>query len=224
VAPLPHAVATPDDEKAKGTIGRALHIVFAVAWYGAWRLLRRLGFARRSTPAKRFADLLEHLGTTFVKLGQQLSLRSDLFPPDYLAALQSLQDNVKPFPAEQAANAIMKAFGRPPSELFAQYDADRFPEPGHLFKGEARSRQAWRDFSSEQGFAGVNVSYSSNQVLIEQLDLDRLARALQRLGKIGHGKPFFQRLRTELLDSGGRQRKPSEVAGVFEDEVLVPQA
>ena len=38
---------------------------------------------RTPTPARRFADLLEGLGTSFVKLGQHLSLRSDLFPADY---------------------------------------------------------------------------------------------------------------------------------------------
>lgn len=124
VTPPPRGIPQ-EDERAKGALGRAIHIVSAVAWFGLWRALRRLGFVRGS-PAKRFAHLLDHLGTTFVKLGQHLSLRSDLFPPDYLAALQGLQDNVKPFPAEQARAAIVKAFGREPTEIFASYDPEPF--------------------------------------------------------------------------------------------------
>jgi ubiquinone biosynthesis protein len=125
IAPPPRAMPM-EEERAKGALGRAVHIFFAVLTYGLWRVFYRLGLTRRSTPARRFAQLLEHLGTTFVKLGQHLSLRSDLFPPDYLAALQTLQDNVKPFPAEQATAAIVKAFGRQPSELFASYDPEPF--------------------------------------------------------------------------------------------------
>ena len=126
VIPPPRDSGAADDEKAKGALGRALRIFFAITWYGVWRVLWRMGVVRKSNPAQRFADLLEHLGTTFVKLGQHLSLRSDLFPPAYLAALQNLQDNVKPFPAEQAASAILKAFGRPADEIFARYEPEPF--------------------------------------------------------------------------------------------------
>src|SRR6185437_8910630 len=67
-----------------GTIGRFFEIVFRISAYLLWLLFYRLSLVRRPTPARRFADLLENLGTSFVKLGQHLSLRSDLFPLDYL--------------------------------------------------------------------------------------------------------------------------------------------
>ena len=120
----PRSSPASDEEQASGAVGRALHIFFAILGYVIWRGSWRLGLVHGS-PAKRFAKLLEGLGTTFVKLGQHLSLRSDLFPPEYLVELQNLQDNVKPFPAEQAQAAILKAYGRPASEIFAHYD----PEP-----------------------------------------------------------------------------------------------
>src|SRR3982751_5176766 len=84
------------------TIGRGIEIAFRICSYLAWFLAWRLSLVRQPTPAQRFARLLENLGTSFVKLGQHLSLRSDLFPPEYLMELQKLQDRVKPFPVAAA--------------------------------------------------------------------------------------------------------------------------
>src|SRR5687768_6659361 len=47
---------------------------------------------------ERFADELEAMGPTFVKLGQMLSTRPDLVPPAYAAALERMQENVAPIP------------------------------------------------------------------------------------------------------------------------------
>ncbi len=43
---------------------------------------------------EEFVSDLEALGPTFVKIGQALSTRADMVPPDYLAALERMQDNV----------------------------------------------------------------------------------------------------------------------------------
>ena len=111
---------------AGSTIGRFLEIVYRVAAYLLWLMMWRLSLVRRPTPARRFARLLEDLGASFVKLGQHLSLRSDLFPDDYLAELQKLQDKVRPFPAEESIAAIEAALGRPTSQLFIRFDAEPF--------------------------------------------------------------------------------------------------
>jgi len=109
-----------------GTIGRFFEIVFRISAYLLWLLFYRLSLIKNTTPARRFADLLENLGTSFVKLGQHLSLRADLFPPDYLAELQKLQDNVRPFPAQESVAAVETAFGRPTSQLFIRFDPEPF--------------------------------------------------------------------------------------------------
>ena len=105
------------------TIGRAFEISFSVTAYVAWLALEGLGLVRKPSRARRFAQLLEDLGTSFVKLGQQLSMRPDLFPAEYIDELQKLQDQVKPFPAEESVAAIERAFGRPPEAIFARFDA-----------------------------------------------------------------------------------------------------
>jgi ubiquinone biosynthesis protein len=72
--------------------------------------------------AARLREALVALGPTFVKLGQALSTRPDLMPPDFIAELGKLQDTVPPFPAEQAITAVETSLERSLSELFAQFD------------------------------------------------------------------------------------------------------
>src|SRR5438067_3165770 len=47
--------------------------------------------------AEAFANRLQQMGATYVKFGQVLSTRPDIVPPEYIAALESLQDDVEPF-------------------------------------------------------------------------------------------------------------------------------
>ena len=58
------------------------------------------------------------MGPTFVKLGQVLSTRVDLFPPDWIAEFEKLQTNVPPTPFEDVLPQITDALGRPPDEVF----------------------------------------------------------------------------------------------------------
>ncbi len=104
------------------TIGRASWVFFRGSAFLLGMLAWRLGLTSTPTPAKRFAHLLEDLGTSFVKLGQALSMRTDLFPPDFLVELSKLQDDVKPFPPEESIAAIAAALGKPPSQLFIRFD------------------------------------------------------------------------------------------------------
>ena len=47
--------------------------------------------------AEAFAKALKDMGPTYVKFGQLLSTRPDIVPQEYIAALESLQDNLEPF-------------------------------------------------------------------------------------------------------------------------------
>jgi len=68
---------------------------------------------------------LEQLGTTFIKLGQILSTRADLLPPEYLAELTKLQDSAAPVAFEEIQEALLAELGQPIEQIFAHFD----PEP-----------------------------------------------------------------------------------------------
>ncbi|HXZ49986.1 MAG TPA: ubiquinone biosynthesis regulatory protein kinase UbiB [Usitatibacter sp.] len=89
---------------------RILRLAFSCAYF--WR--------DRSRPrAERLRLALESLGPIFVKFGQLLSVRPDLIPEDVAEELSRLQDDVPPFPWEQVADTLERAYGRPHTEVFA---------------------------------------------------------------------------------------------------------
>ncbi len=79
---------------------------------------------RERSRGARLRLALEELGPIFVKFGQILSTRRDLLPPDIADELAQLQDRVKPFPGEQARDAIEAALGKPVDELFARFEIE----------------------------------------------------------------------------------------------------
>jgi ubiquinone biosynthesis protein len=72
--------------------------------------------------AWRFRNILEELGTTFIKFGQVLSTRADLLPPGFAEALGSLQDNCAAMPFAQVETAIVAGLGQPIDALFASFE------------------------------------------------------------------------------------------------------
>jgi ubiquinone biosynthesis protein len=77
------------------------------------------------TQAEHFRLALSELGATFIKLGQALSTRPDLMPPDYIAELVKLQDDAPPVPFEQIRQVAYEELGQAPEDVFAEFD----PQP-----------------------------------------------------------------------------------------------
>lgn len=75
----------------------------------------------RSAP-ERFTAMLSSLGPTYIKLGQILSMRRDLFPPDWIEALESLQDDAPKVPFEAIREQVERSLGKKLEELFASFD------------------------------------------------------------------------------------------------------
>lgn len=71
---------------------------------------------------EQFVSDLEALGPTFVKLGQSLSTRPDMVPPEYLAALERMQDNVDPLPFQSVQEVIERELGMRPDRVFSRID------------------------------------------------------------------------------------------------------
>ena len=75
--------------------------------------------------AQRLRQTFEKMGTTFIKVGQQLSMRLDLLPYAYTRELEKMLDNVPPFQFSHAIKAIERATGDSLEEVFSAFD----PEP-----------------------------------------------------------------------------------------------
>lgn len=77
--------------------------------------------APRQSRGERLRLALEALGPIFIKFGQMLSTRRDLVPDDIIDELAKLQDQVPPFPSEQAIEIIDNALGQSVNDIFASF-------------------------------------------------------------------------------------------------------
>ncbi len=76
----------------------------------------------RSSVPVRLREAFEELGPTFIKLGQVLSGRPDLITIAYANEFKKLQDEVPPFPFEDAKSIIETELGAPLEEFFVSFD------------------------------------------------------------------------------------------------------
>src|SRR5690606_20299774 len=108
--------------------------------YGFGDVIRRLGLAapleqagklvRTSIdrdlltmpPPQRLRCALEEMGPTFVKLGQILATRVDMFPREWIDEFERLQDNAPALPFEQLLPMVEQALGKPVSKVFRTID------------------------------------------------------------------------------------------------------
>lgn len=110
-------------------VRRSCYIWGSAAMLGAkLALLRRRGLrgaelvGARKQLAADLRDTLIRLGPTFIKVGQLLSTRVDVFAPEVIEELSILQNNVPGFPAERALAIIREELGRSADELFKSFD------------------------------------------------------------------------------------------------------
>jgi ubiquinone biosynthesis protein len=78
----------------------------------------------RARLARSVRLALEEAGVTFVKLGQVLSTRPDLLPPEFVEELGRLTDDVAPAPWDQVEQVLTGELGRPVEEVFADFDVE----------------------------------------------------------------------------------------------------
>jgi ubiquinone biosynthesis protein len=86
------------------------------------RRLRLEEVAAISERGRHLRAMLEELGPTFVKFGQLLSMRPDILPPDVIAELRGLQDDVRPFASSDAQRVIQQDLDQSLERLFLEFD------------------------------------------------------------------------------------------------------
>jgi ubiquinone biosynthesis protein len=116
----------------RSRLGRTRHIVRVLFQYGLESFVERSGlrrfaprFAKRPpkenhrTEAERVRLALGEMGATFIKLGQMLSTRADLLPPEFIAELSKLQDSAPPVPFEEIERIVREDLAGLPGPAFA---------------------------------------------------------------------------------------------------------
>ncbi|WP_276864848.1 ABC1 kinase family protein [Anaerococcus tetradius] len=71
---------------------------------------------------QKLKELFEDLGPVFIKFGQVLSTRRDIFPEAMIKELEKLQDDVKEEDLSYIRETIEKEFGRPVEDIFLDFD------------------------------------------------------------------------------------------------------
>ncbi len=148
----PGAAATPGKGKAsfertspRGLMSRALNrmtryneILKVLIRYGFSDLVRKVdidvyrrirGGSRNSRQIRRnwsrperMRLAFEDLGPAFIKIGQLLSHRPDLLPPDWIREFEKLRSMVPPVDPEEISRIVSEELGKPPEEIFIDFE------------------------------------------------------------------------------------------------------
>lgn len=110
------------------TVGRIAEItrVFIEEGLGAvteadGTLPSELALSPDAEKGRRLRRAFERLGPTFVKFGQLLATRVDLFDEEFLAELRQLRAHVPPIEPGQALGIVERELGRPYAEVFSRF-------------------------------------------------------------------------------------------------------
>jgi hypothetical protein len=122
-------------------LARGLEIAIRSTQFALSVLLDREG-GRDEERGRELAVLLTTLGPTFIKVGQSLSIRTDLLSPGYIKGLTSLQDQVPAFDTAIAQQIIEDEWGKP---ISAVLEGELSAKPiaaaslGQVYKAKLRS-------------------------------------------------------------------------------------
>ncbi|HCY15841.1 MAG: ubiquinone biosynthesis regulatory protein kinase UbiB [Curvibacter sp. GWA2_64_110] len=97
---------------------------FQKPWLRVIARIVSLGRNLDAPRGQRLREALERLGPIFVKFGQVLSTRRDLMPTDMADELAKLQDRVPPFSSDVAVATIERAFRKPVTEIFSEFERE----------------------------------------------------------------------------------------------------
>ena len=224
-------------------LGRLQQIASVLVGYGFGDMVRRIGLAgaleragrllhwqdpqamAHMAPPERVRRALEDLGPTFVKLGQVLATRVDLFGPEWIAELGKLQNAVPPLPFERVRPQLVEDLGAEPEAVFAQLD-----EAPIAAASLAQTHRAWLADGTAVVLKirrpGIRDTVEADLRLLARLAeiVEAQAPDLHRYRPREVVQQFAQSLRREL-DFAAECRNAERIAANFagHDEIVVPR-
>jgi len=115
-------------------LGRLREITTVLVRHGFGEIVARAGFGgdakseagdeekKRTSRGERIRKVAQELGPSFVKLGQIASTRTDVVPPDIVAELKKLQDEVPAVPFADIKQQVEESLGASIGDVFARFD------------------------------------------------------------------------------------------------------
>jgi predicted unusual protein kinase regulating ubiquinone biosynthesis (AarF/ABC1/UbiB family) len=144
--------------------------------------------------ANELLQLIQKIGPTAIKVGQALSVRSDLIPAEYAKALSELQDNVPPFDSKQAQELLKSELGDKFS-LLKEIDLDKpvaSASIGQVYRGYAEVD----NFDSEGNLKGKKQA----EVAIKVQRPNVLAEIALDLFIVREFAPYYQKITGSATD------------------------
>lgn len=124
--PRLHEITTVLVRYGMGDLARRLGIVSVLERAGRILHWKESSAHTQLEPPERVRRVLEDLGPTFVKLGQVLATRVDMFPPAWITEFEKLQSKVPPVAFETVLPEVEAALGRPLAEVFLEVNPIAF--------------------------------------------------------------------------------------------------
>lgn len=199
-----------------------------------WGYMRRLLTGTRSEepqlpPPAVLRNILVELGPVYVKLGQLLSTRPDLLPPEYINELSALQAEVPPVPWEDVEVVIRQEIRRPLEEVFIVIN----PQPvaaGSIAQTHRATLKDGREAALKVQRPGIDITIEQDINLIRSLaDLVSLTKVGQYYDLKALAEEFAGALRAELNFSGEAEatdqlrRNLSDSRWVKPDSLVIPE-
>lgn len=174
---------------------------------------------------RRIRLVLEELGPSFIKLGQLMSIRADIFPPEYLNEFKKLQDSVPPVPFPAIKKSIEEDLRCPLEEVFAEFSPESLAAASvaqvhlaRLFNGQDVAVKIVRPGIRKKIRQDIGLMYALARRIEKSFELGR------SLGAVNLVKEFERTIYRELdmfVEAGSIEKFAHNFQDL--DEIYIPK-